>query len=97
MKPRSNVIMSEFKHKGRLDLAFQRSVVRRSLAYAIVVGAILILINHGEAILDGEVGTNRVVKMGFTVFVPYVVSTLSSVGAIWTESHSSSTSRERKL
>ena len=76
--------MSEFKRKGWLDLAFHRSVVRRSLAYAIVVGAILILINHGEAILDGDVGTNRVVKMGLTVFVPYVVSTLSSVGAMST-------------
>ncbi len=76
--------MSEFNRKGWLDLAFQRSVVRRSLAYAIVVGAILILINHGKAILDGEAGTNRVVKMGLTVFVPYVVSTLSSVGAMRT-------------
>ncbi len=50
--------MSELKPKGWLDLAFQRSVVQRSLAYAIVLRAILILINHGEAILDGEVGTN---------------------------------------
>ena len=39
---------------------------------------------HGEAILDGEVDTNRVVKMGLTVMVPYVVSTLSSVGAMRT-------------
>ena len=43
--------MSEFKRKGWLDLAFQRSGVQWSLAYGIVVGAILILINHGEAIL----------------------------------------------
>ncbi len=76
--------MSEFNRKGWLDLAFQRSVVQRSLAYGIVVVAILILINHGEAILDGEVGANRVVKMGLTVIVPYVVSTLSSVGAMRT-------------
>ena len=76
--------MSEFKRKDWLDLAFQRSVVRRSLAYAIVVGAILILINHGEAILGGDVGTNRIVKMGLPVFVPYVVSTLSSIGAMRT-------------
>ena len=82
MKPRSKVILSEFKRKGWLDLAFQRSVVQWSLAYAIVVGAILILINHGEAILDGDVGTTRSVKMGLTVFVPYIVSTLSSVGAV---------------
>lgn len=74
--------MSEFNRKGWLDLAFQRSVVQRSLAYAIVVGAILIPINHGEAILDSEVGTNRFVKMQLTVIVPYADSTLSSVGAM---------------
>ena len=76
--------MGEFKRTGWLGLAFQRSVVRRSLTYAIVVGAILILINHREAILEGDVGTNRIVKMGLTVFVPYVVSTLSSAGAMRT-------------
>ena len=76
--------MSEFKRKSWLDLAFRRSVVHRSLAYGIAVGAILILINHGEVTLEREVGTNRVVKLGLTVFVPYVVSTLSSVGAMRT-------------
>ena len=76
--------MNDFKQKGWLDLASQRSVVLRSLAYGVVVGAILILINHGEAIWEGEVGTNRVLKMGLTVIVPYVVSTLSSVGAMRT-------------
>ena len=84
MKARSKIAMSERHRRGWFDLAFQRSVVRRWLAYAIVVGAVLILINHGEAILQGEVGTNRVVKMGLTVFVPYIVSTLSSVGAMRT-------------
>lgn len=74
--------MSEFKRKGWLVLAFQRSVVRRSLVYAIVVGAVLNLINHGEAILEGEGGTDRAIKKGVTVFAPYVVSTLSSVGAM---------------
>ena len=74
--------MSELKRKGWLDLACRRSVVQRSLAYGIVVGAVLILINHGEAILAGEIGTSRAVKMGLTVMVPYVVSTLSSVGAM---------------
>ena len=76
--------MSELKREGRLDLADRRSVVRRSLVYAIVVGAVLILINHGEAILDGEVGTDPVVEMGLTVIAPYVVSTLLSAGVMCT-------------
>lgn len=76
--------MSDFKQKGWLDSATQRSVIRWLLAYGIMVGAVLILINHGEAIVEGEVGTNRVLKMGLMVIVSYVVSTLSNVGAMRT-------------
>ncbi|MCW5756196.1 MAG: nitrate/nitrite transporter NrtS [Phycisphaeraceae bacterium] len=50
--------------------------------FALVVGTVLITINHGDAIVQGEIGPDRVLKMGLTVMVPYVVSTLSSVGAL---------------
>ena len=56
--------------------------MRRALGYAVVVGAILIAINHGDALLRGEVDGVRALKMGLTVLVPYVVSTLSSVQAL---------------
>jgi hypothetical protein len=56
--------------------------VRRAVGYAIVVGAVLIVINHGDAILSGHVDASRVLKMALTVLVPYCVSTASSVGAI---------------
>jgi hypothetical protein len=59
-------------------------VVRRALAFAVVVGAILIGINHGDALLRGEIDSVRLWKMGITVLVPYSVSTLSSVSAIRT-------------
>lgn len=65
-----------------LSVARHWSVVRRSLAYALVVGAVLVTINHGDAIWAGDVSSGRLVKMSLTVMVPYVVSTLSSVGAI---------------
>jgi hypothetical protein len=68
--------------KDWLRLATQGSVVRRALKYAVVVGIILISINHLDAILKGEVGRGRAFKMALTVLVPYVVSTLSSVGAL---------------
>jgi hypothetical protein len=67
---------------GFLALALSRSVVRRALGYAVVVGAILISINHGDALLRGEIDSSRLLKMGLTVLVPYCVSTLSSVGAL---------------
>jgi hypothetical protein len=65
-----------------LQLALQPSIVRRAILYAVVVGAILISINHGPAILRGEMTGGRAVQMGLTVLVPYLVSTFSSVGAI---------------
>lgn len=49
--------------------------------YALIVGTILITINHGDAILEGDVTDARLWKMGLTTIVPYMVSTLSSVGA----------------
>ena len=49
-----------------------------------VVGGILILINHGDRLVAGEVDARRVLKMLLTPLVPYGVSTLSSVGALRT-------------
>jgi hypothetical protein len=65
-----------------LKTALQPSVVKRSCKYAVVVGAILISVNHGGAILDGQIEAARWWRMGLTVMVPYLVSTFSSVGAI---------------
>lgn len=68
--------------KDWLALALQPSIICRGLCYAVVVGTILISINHGDAILRGEVTSDRLLKMGLTVMVPYLVSTFSSVGAL---------------
>jgi hypothetical protein len=65
-----------------LTLCASGAVVRRALLYALVVGAILIAINHGDALLRREVDGSRLFKMALTVLVPYTVSTLSSVSAI---------------
>jgi len=61
--------------------ALAPSVVRRALGYAVGVGALLIAINHGDALVRGEWTRERLLKMGLTALVPYCVSTLSSVGA----------------
>ena len=68
--------------QGWLELAFSAGVVRRALGYAVVVGAILIAINHGDALVRGELDAVRAFKMALTVLVPYTVSTLSSVQAM---------------
>lgn len=65
-----------------LRLASRRSIVRRALKYAIGVGSILIVINHGDALARGEISTGRLFRMLLTMTVPYLVSTASSVGAL---------------
>jgi hypothetical protein len=66
----------------RLAIAFEPAIVRRGLASSIVVGTLLIAINHGSAILDGDVSVGRLERMALTLIVPYVVSVVSSVAAI---------------
>ncbi len=68
--------------KEFLSLCFTRQIVKRASVTALVVGAILIAINHGDALLSGQIDTSRLFKIILTVFVPYIVSTVSSASAI---------------
>ncbi|MBW2377626.1 MAG: nitrate/nitrite transporter NrtS [Deltaproteobacteria bacterium] len=63
-------------------VAFEARVVRRALVFAVVVGSVLIAINHGDALISGDIDGVRWLKMGLTVLVPYLVSTWSSVLAV---------------
>lgn len=65
-----------------ISLALDRHIVRRAALCALIVGTILIAINHGDALLAGELSPRRALQMGLTVLVPYCVSTVSSVGAV---------------
>lgn len=65
-----------------LKLAAEPAIARRATIYAVVVGAVLIAINHGNSILHHDVSPGRLLRMALTVLVPYAVSTASSVGAI---------------
>ena len=67
--------------RDRLRIAMRPSVARRALKYAVVVGTVLIAINHGNAIVQGDLEWGRVAQMALTTMVPYCVSTLSSVEA----------------
>lgn len=65
-----------------LDLCFSGSVVRRAIITASIVGTILILINHSDALLRGEMDQKRLLQIVLTMMVPYLVSTVSSVTTI---------------
>ncbi len=56
-------------HAG-LSVATERAVVRRALRYALVVGAALITINPGDAILRQAIDAVRLFRTGLTVVVP---------------------------
>ena len=68
--------------KQVIELAFEPSIVKRGLKYAIVVGTILVAINHGDRIIAGALTPFQIVQIGLTYSVPYIVSSLSSVQAI---------------
>ncbi|MEM7482504.1 MAG: nitrate/nitrite transporter NrtS [Acidobacteriota bacterium] len=65
-----------------LALAFRPAVVRRGLFYGVFVGLILNLINHGSALLAGDLTLDRAIRIALTFCVPYLVSTASSVAAL---------------
>lgn len=67
---------------GWLVLATSRLVVRRATLVALIVGSILVIINHGDAIVRGDLSAGRLLRIVLTVSVPYCVSTYSSVSAL---------------
>ncbi|PYK21724.1 MAG: hypothetical protein DME56_03645 [Verrucomicrobia bacterium] len=52
---------------------------RRALITAMIVGVVLVAVNHGAAIISGQITRFRIIQICLTVIVPYVVSTASSV------------------
>ncbi len=77
-----------------LSVATSKPVVRRAFGYLFVVGGILVAINHGDALLRGEMEPSRALKILLTPLVPYCVSTLSSVAAIRDQAKAASAKAE---
>ena len=73
------VIMSQ---QSFTSLATSRLVAGKALKVSLVVGTILVLINHGDKMLSLSLTSKDVVKMLLCYLVPYSVSTWSAVGAI---------------
>jgi PAS domain S-box-containing protein len=63
------------------QVASSKGVVKRALQVAIIVGAILNVINQGWAIAHADFGHINYIKMVLTFLVPYLVSTYSSTKA----------------
>lgn len=65
-----------------LDTARDPAVARGSLGYSVIVGTILIVVNHSDALTGESVSPMRLLRMGLTMIVPYILSTLSSIQAV---------------
>jgi len=67
--------------KMRLGIACRSEVVRTATRIALIVGPVLVLINHGDSMMDDTMTGRDWLKSGLTMVVPYLVSTLSSISA----------------
>ena len=68
-----------FDLKFAISVFFSRSVARRAAVVAAIVGTILAFINHGDLIFSGTLTATFWTKMIATCFVPYTVSSMTSV------------------
>ena len=73
---------NKITHQSFLNLALRKSVIRRAIKIALIVGCLLALINHGDRIIFQDMKSVDWVKILLTFCVPYCVSTVSSVLAI---------------
>jgi len=67
---------------GWLKIALQKNILMRAIKVALVVGSILMLINHGDVMLSNGLSMKEFIKITLTYLVPYCVSTYSSTDAV---------------
>ena len=65
-----------------LEAATLHQVVARSMRVSLIVGTILIGINHGDVLVGVGISPDMLWKIPLTYLVPYSVSTYASVDAI---------------
>ncbi len=63
-------------------MMFRKDVKMRALKVSLVVGTLLMLINHADTIVNSGLTGNILVKIIMSYLVPYFVSAFSSVQTI---------------
>ena len=61
------------------EISTSRSVVKRAIKVALLVGTTLNIINQGEAFLSLEIANINFIKLCLTYVVPYSVTTYTAV------------------
>ncbi|MBW8192521.1 nitrate/nitrite transporter NrtS [Neiella marina] len=62
--------------------ALRPSIVTTSVRIALVVGSLLVLINHGPSLLSGHVYLGQLWQIGLTYLVPYLVASYSAAKTV---------------
>ena len=62
--------------RDALTVVLRREHLRSTVAIALVVGSVLMLINHFDTIVSGDATRSTWVKVALTYCVPFVVSNL---------------------
>ncbi len=68
--------------KRWVHAALSPAVARRSTKVSLLVGTLLVSINHGDLLLSGNVSSALFWKIPMTFCVPYAVSTYAAVDAL---------------
>jgi hypothetical protein len=53
---------------------FDEELMPTALKVSVVVGTILFMINHGSAVIKGEMNRDRWISAGLTYLIPYCVN-----------------------
>ena len=61
-----------------LSIFFSKPATFRAATVAVIVGVILVFINHGGVILSGKITAECWVKILLTCFIPCTVSSISA-------------------
>jgi len=67
--------------KHPLKIACHPKVIATATRFSLIVGPVLVMINHGDSILQDSMSNEDWLKSALTMVVPYIVSTLSSISA----------------
>jgi len=70
-------MLNRYHKKTFVSLAVSDGTPRKAFLTACVVGTVLMLINHGDVILRGELPS--LIKISLTYCVPFCVTTWGSV------------------
>ncbi|PKF55314.1 phosphoenolpyruvate protein kinase [Alteromonadales bacterium alter-6D02] len=65
-----------------IGYATQRTLLLRSFKVSAIVGSLLVLINQGDVIANGQLTVIHYLKILLTYCVPFCVATYSSVAAL---------------